>query len=266
MNDSKIDIQWNQWLAGLIDGDGYLAIQKNNVAVCEITMPLTDEYLLMQIKQKLGGKIYPRSGAKAVRYRLMHKDGIRNLLNRINGFIRNSQRVPQFQTLCAKFEISFIPANPLSLNTGYIAGFFDADGTIYISVNARFCGPYSTQQGTLGKIHRLYYSRGGNQICIAISNKFLSNIQFFQDTLQIGSIRKIEHKKKSWYVWEVKTPEDILAFLDYVQKFPLRSTKKQRFQLIEKYLQLKHMKAHLAPPETQLNKAWFSFCQKWYLG
>lgn len=266
MNDSKKEIQWNQWLAGVIDGDGYLAIQKNNVAVCEITMPLTDEYLLIQIQQKLGGKIYPRSGAKAVRYRLMHKDGIRNLLNRINGFIRNSQRVPQFQILCAKFTIAFIPANPLRLNTGYISGFFDADGTIYISVSSKFCRLYSTQKGTLGKINRLYHSRGGNQICISISNKFVSNIAVFQDTLQIGSIRQIEQKNKSWYVWEVKTREDILIFLDYVKKFPLKSAKKKRVHLIEKYLQLKHMQAHLAPPDTQLTKTWFSFCQKWYLG
>lgn len=59
------EIAWNQWLAGIIDGDGYLAIQtSNNVAVCEITMPLEDEALLFQIKQKLGGSIKPRSGAK----------------------------------------------------------------------------------------------------------------------------------------------------------------------------------------------------------
>jgi hypothetical protein len=62
--------KWNQWLAGLIDADGYLTIQKNNVAVCEITMSYDDEPLLEKIKNVLGGNIRPRNGYRAVRYHL----------------------------------------------------------------------------------------------------------------------------------------------------------------------------------------------------
>lgn len=266
MNYSKSEIHWNQWLAGVIDGDGYLAIQKNNIAVCEITMPLTDEYLLTQIKQKLGGKIYPRSGAKAVRYRLMHKDGILELIQRINGFILNSKRVPQLQKLCFKFDIPFIPAKPITKNTAYIAGFFDADGTIYMSVGPKYCRQYATQKGILGKINRLYASRGANQLRICISNKLFPNLIIFKESLQLGQIREVKHKSKSWYVWEITTEHEILMFLDYIRKYPLRSNKMKRFFLIERYLELKKIQAHLAPPETELNKAWFLFCKKWYLG
>ena len=265
MTYSNIENKWNQWLAGVIDGDGYLAIQKNNVAVCEITMPLDDEYLLAQIKQKLGGKISLRSGAKAVRYRLGNKAGIQELIHRINGLVRNSQRIPQFQKLCDKFKIDFIPASPLTMNDGYTAGFFDADGTIYLTTTKN-APTYAIQKGVLGKINRLSYSRGANQLCISISNKYEHNVFIFYQSFKLGQIRKITQKNKTWYCWELRTASDVLCFCDYLVQFPCRSTKKKRIFLVQRYFELKQIKAHLALEGTSLNKAWLLFCKKWYLG
>lgn len=264
MNYSNTENKWNQWLAGVIDGDGYLAIQKNNVAVCEITMPLNDEYLLAQIKKKLGGRIGLRSGAKAVRYRLAHKQGIIELIYRINGSIRNSIRVTQFKNLCSKFKITFITAPSLTLNDGYSAGFFDADGTIYLTTT-RNLKKYSTQKGTLGKINRLYFSRGANQLKISISNKYYDNIIIFYNAFRFGRIRKVVQKNKIWYNWELTTELDIMNFYDYLNKFSCESSKNKRIFLIKRYFELKQIQAHLAPEETNLNKAWFLFCKKWYI-
>lgn len=48
------EIACHQWLAGVIDGDGYNAIPtSNNVAVCEITMPLFES--LLWFNQNLQG-------------------------------------------------------------------------------------------------------------------------------------------------------------------------------------------------------------------
>lgn len=265
MNYDFEENKWNQWLAGVIDGDGYLAIQKNNVAICEITMPLSDEFLLTQIKKKLGGHIRPRSGAKALRYRLSHKSGIIELIHRINGSIRNTIRIPQFKKLCKKFNISFDPAPILKIENGYMAGFFDADGTIYLSV--RKASPINaTQGGVFGKINRLYFSKGGNQVRISISNKYESNVTFLLNTFGFGKIYKKSYKNKSWYSWEVTNPMNILMFCDYLKKYPARSEKRKRLFLIERYFELKKIKAHLAPPGNQQNNAWLKFCKKWYLG
>lgn len=259
--------KWNQWLAGVIDGDGYLAIQKNNVAICEITMPLQDEYLLLQIKQRLGGNVRLRSGAKALRYRLAHKIGIKELLCRINGNIRNSIRILQFQKLCVNFNILFLPAAPLTTENAYTAGFFDADGTIYLSAtSSKLNLQYSTQSGILGKINRLFYSRGSNQLLISISNKYRENVEIFKGAFKLGTIREIQHKDHVWYSWDLSTPQDILVFLDYSKRYSLKSYKSKRFYLVERYFELKQVGAHLAPEGTQLNRAWFLFCQKWYLG
>lgn len=72
-NYNIIELKWNQWLAGIIDGKGSLCIQNNKKILCEIIMPLQDEYLLFQIKQKLGGNLKLRSNSQSIRYRLTSK-------------------------------------------------------------------------------------------------------------------------------------------------------------------------------------------------
>ena len=64
---SKKEIYFNQWLAGLIDGDGSLQVSKAGYTSCEITVALADERLLRIIQNKLGGFIKLRAGVQAIR-------------------------------------------------------------------------------------------------------------------------------------------------------------------------------------------------------
>ena len=77
-----------EWLAGLIDGDGCFTLSKKGYAALEITMDLRDSHTLYFIKQKLGGSIKLRSGVKAIRYRLHHRQGmavaLRNFQSKFN--------------------------------------------------------------------------------------------------------------------------------------------------------------------------------------
>lgn len=257
------EIKWNQWLAGIIDGDGYLAIQKsNNVAVCEITMPLEDESLLFEIKQKLGGNIKLRAGCRAVRYRLNHKIGMIELICRVNGFIRNTIRVSQFQKICIHFNIVYLKPQPLTINDGYIAGFFDADGTICINI-IKNSQKDSILSGIDGKIQRLANSRGYNQLQIFISNKYLENLLIFQQAFGFGKITAVKKKPYETHIYTINAP-NINQFIQYTKKYPLRSTKKYRVLALPMYFKLINSKAHLAPESSLKRKAWLMFCKKWY--
>lgn len=75
-------------------------------------MALSDEHALSQIKQKLGGSIKLRSGVKALRYRLHHKEGILELVSRINGHIRNSVRLEQLKKVCDILNIPLLEPKP----------------------------------------------------------------------------------------------------------------------------------------------------------
>lgn len=257
------ELKWNEWLAGVIDGDGYLTIQKNKAAVLEITMPLKDENLLNQIKQKLGGNIKRRKESFSIRYRLGHKDGMIELINRINGNIRNTIRVKQFKTICSYFNIVYIEAKPLTANNGYISGFFDADGTICIRVN-RTSKENSIKSDIFGKIERLKKARGSHQIEISIANKYFENIIIFKEAFGFGTIRKVgKDIRYQTHIYTIGL-NNILQFIEYTKNYPLRSSKKKRVFMLKNYFKLKSLKSYLAEENTLNYKAWIDFCYNWY--
>jgi hypothetical protein len=81
-------------------------------------MDTRDKHCLFQIKQKFGGSIKLRSGVKAVRYRLHHKSGLLNLINAVNGEIRNPVRLLQLNKICEKYNIILIQPSVLNYNNG----------------------------------------------------------------------------------------------------------------------------------------------------
>jgi len=130
-NKKDKELPFNQWLAGLIDGDGYFLLTKKGYSSCEITMDARDAKALYEIKHKYGGTIKPISGANAVRYKLRHKKGLISLINDINGLIRNPARLLQMNKLCEKYGINLKYPGPLTFNDGWLSGFIDSDGSIY---------------------------------------------------------------------------------------------------------------------------------------
>lgn len=238
------EIHWNQWLAGLIDGDGYLGLSRFGYASLEITMDLKDEHALQQIKQKLGGSVKLRAGSKSVRYRLHHKKGIIDLIYRINGHIRNSVRVEQLKKLCNQYNIEFIKASLLtseSIDNGWFAGFFDADGTITFSIKNNV-----------------------PQLTISVTNKKEIDVIDFK-TVFGGNIY-LDKSQNGYYKWSIQSEKDVLNMLEYFKKHPSRSSKKKRLHLVPLYFYLKKMKAYsmLAKNEA-LFKAWENFQTKWHL-
>ena len=184
-----------------------------------------------------------------------------NLIQRINGCVRNTVRVVQFQALCNHFNITYLVAEPLTLENGYLAGFFDADGTIYIGVN-KTTQLNSILPGINGKITRLANSRGNNQLVISISNKYVENLICFQKAFGSGSIRGVKHRKR--FLTHIYTITNIDTFLNYTSKYPLSSKKMKKVLLVPRYFELKRCKAHLAVPLSLKLKAWEGFCKKWY--
>jgi len=112
------ELSFNQWLAGLIDGDGYFLLTKKGYSSCEITMDARDAKALYEIKHKYGGTVKLISGASAVRYKLRHKKGLILLINDVNGLIRNPARLLQMNKLCVKYGINLKYPGPLTFNDG----------------------------------------------------------------------------------------------------------------------------------------------------
>jgi len=242
---SHSEVAWNQWLAGLLDGDGCFLVSSSGYTSCEITMDLRDEHALQQIKTKLGGSVKLRAGTKSIRYRLHHRKGILELLHRVNGEIRHSVRKNQFHTLCQIFSIDPLNPAPLSRKNAWFAGFFDADGTICISLKHR--------KGSL--------IPGAPQCTISVSNKKAEDLSEFQNVFA-GNI--YYEKSSRTFKWSIQSRESILDFLSYVKDFgPCRSSKKFRFFYLPRFFELVDLRAYRAEEGSLLQKAWIKFLERW---
>ena len=231
---------FNEWLSGLIDGDGSLLVSKKGYPSCEITMSLYDEYALRYIQNKLGGSIKLRSGVKAIRYRLHNKERMINLVNRINGKIRHTSRLKQLNLLCSILDIKFKMPDILHSTHGWFSGFFDADGTITFSLKGKYLSP---------------------QLTISVCNKLLIDISYFKDIF--GGNLYFDRAQNGYYKWSIQDKEDILYFLSYIRNCSSRSIKRKRLFLINQYYELKEIKAYKAEENTAKFKAWKKFVEKW---
>ena len=96
----KKENSFNEWLAGVIDGDGCFLLSKKGYASLEITIQLRDVRCLNLIKQKFGGSIKVRANQNHIRYRLHNKEGLSKLIYAVNGLIRNPIRMLQLAKIC----------------------------------------------------------------------------------------------------------------------------------------------------------------------
>ena len=105
-------------MAGLIDGDGQFTLTKKGYASLKIIMHERDKAALYEIKHKYGGSIKSMSGSNALKYKLHHKKGLINLINGVNGLIRNPIRMLQLNKICVKYNIKLKEPIPLTYNNG----------------------------------------------------------------------------------------------------------------------------------------------------
>lgn len=227
LNDPLI---FNQWLAGLIDANGCFLLSKKGYSSLEITMDIRDERCLFFIKNKYGGSLKLRSGSNSLRYRLHHKQGLLNLLQHLNGHLRHSTRILQFNKILHHYHLPLISTLPLDYYNGWLSGFFDGDGSVTINKNNLQLSLSIGQKTTL-LLEPLKFLYGGDIYIDRSSNTF------------------------KWYVTK---QEDILNLIEYFKLFPCRSFKVQRLHLIPRFYYLKSLQNNLT-----FDKSKNLFFHKW---
>lgn len=261
------DQRWNEWFAGIIDGDGCFYINKHKEISFEITTHITDAKLLHHIKHILtGGSVKQRSNSQSVRYRVKKKSIIFNILNRINGKLWNPTRLCQFNIACNIMNIVSIDNIVITNQSPYLAGLMDSDGTITIGVSHTSAN-LSTMSGVEGRIQRLIYSRGYHQLSLKVAGINKEHIFLILQVYELGSVYNIKPGRKSkkvQYHWVVRTEQDFMKLYECFKKFPLKSVKMHRIRLLPIYFKYKQLKYHLSKSESLEFKQWQKFCRLWY--
>lgn len=228
--------KFNQWLAGLIDGDGQFHTTKKGFSSFKIVMYINDKSLLYLIKHKYGGFIKEIAGSNALKYKLQNPKGLINLINDVNGLIRNPIRMLQLNRICVKYNIKLIEPQPLTYNNGWFSGLVDSDGSIYMDEKSWQLIISVTQKNKylLEPLQVLY----GGKICI-LSPK-VEAFKFF-----------IFRKK------------EVLNLVDvYFKNFPLKSSKASKINLIKDFYLLQHH-SNLDVNKIDKFNQWIQFKNKW---
>ena len=150
----KINNQFLEWFIGFTEGDGSFIISKNKVYF-DITQTLNDVQILYYIKKELGfGKVLIRSEKNrnvGVFYVTSEKNFFK-LITIFNGNLSTLYKKEQFKNWLNTFNnqynknILFIDRLvSLSLNSGWISGFIDAEGSF--TGRVKKCITYKLKKG-----------------------------------------------------------------------------------------------------------------------
>ena len=273
MNITKINVEkWNEWFAGLTDGDGcfYINYRENSVSF-ELTTHVLDSRVVYDIKNKLkAGSVRLRSGSQSIRYRVKQKAVIIDIVNRLNGKLYNPTRINQFRKVCNLLNIKPLET-PILMNkdSAYLAGLIDSDGSITISVS-RTSAENSQRTGVEGKTIRLANSKAYNQISCRITSIYEQNLISLQKSYGFGTIYKEEPNRKNRaprakYHWTIRSYEDFQKLYDYLKSnCSLKSVKIHRVRLSKLYFKYKQLQYNLKPSGTIESKLWLKFCKAWF--
>ena len=231
---------FNEWLAGVIDGDGYFVNIQNKYPSLTIDMERKNLSLLESIYNELGGILMTdiKNRPNVVRLTIRKRANMIDLVNRINGNIRNSVRVPQFKMVCSTFNIPFISPIPLTISNAWVTGYFDSDGTII--------GTFNSPIGL--RVH--------------ITNKHYQDLECLVPIFN-GKVYTVGSKNGNVYAhrWIISTKSDILAMHSYFTLYPPRSHKISRVNMIVEYYDLHSNGAH--KKSSPHHEKWLTLAHRW---
>lgn len=270
LNQKKTSCSWDEWFAGVVDGDGYFYINAKKEISFELTTGTIDINILYSIKNKLkAGSIKLRSGSNSMRYRVKTDLTIKTIIHKLNGKLYNPVRLRQFEKACSILNIDLNPS-PLKIQmpNAYLAGLIDAEGTITINVS-KTSAITSQKLGKNGKIIKLSQSRAFNQLFLKITSVHKQPLLLIKNSYNFGHIyiekKTVKNKKlKTQYHWTIRSYEDFCLLYENVKNYPLKSSKMHRLRLSFKYFTFKQLKYHLKDFNTMEYKIWFKFCQSWF--
>ena len=228
-------LTFRQWLAGVIDGDGYFGFckKRGNPRAglrMEMSVEKADLPLLLHAFQGLGyGSI--RCEGSYYRLAIGERAAVLHLISLVEGYSHNSTRRDQIEEILRHYTlpITVPPQRPVA-KSGWAPGFFDADGTLVL-----------TQSGERGEKVK---------ITVSATNNKLKDLLPLKESFG-GTIVSITRKdtQTTHHRWHMQGQQDILNFTHYAQSAPFQSQKSKRFALVARAYALHGEGAHLVGHE-----------------
>ena len=206
------------YLAGLIEGDGYISITNKNNVILGITFNIKDQTLAEKLLKFLGKGYIIKRKTNSIELRFSDKITLYKIINIINGKFRTPkidqlQKVITFLNTKYFMDINRLPLDSSLLNlNSWLAGFIDADGYFYIRYSSKqiTCNFSLEQRIIYPKTQKSYYNIL-NQISLFLKIKLV--------------IRNRVNKKNSYYIIKVENQKSLKLLINYLNNYPLLSSK-----------------------------------------
>jgi hypothetical protein len=231
------DESFGYYLAGLIEGDGYIG--KRSI---EIAFHVSDSQLAYYIKKRIGfGNVTKYSHTNnAVRYCVWNKEGIKKILDLVNGKFFSKYKNDQIRKYIdlKKWDFNLLPSlyelypnekdiwKSWILNNYWLSGFTDADGSFTIHMS-------KSKTHKLGYSLKLEYkiSQKHEDVLLGVKETFGGFMYYDGSVFRYRFASLIEQHK----------------LIDYFDKYQLNSSKYIRYLKWRKCYRLYLEKQHLMP-------------------
>jgi hypothetical protein len=176
-------------------------------------------------------------------FRVQNHNGIKQLVELINGNIRNTIRVDQLVNVCNSYSISYIRSNELTLKSAWFTGFFDAEGSI-------ICYKSSTAYGIRIKVTNKYYDNLAPLITLFNCGKIKFDHKLpadYKDLLPFDFTYDNRDKYPANVLsWSVDNKDSILSLVEYFKNHPPRVPHKnyKLLTLVPEFYRLRSIRAY----------------------
>jgi len=215
---NKKEFNLNSFLAGLIEGDGYISINNKNKVLLGITFNIKDKPLAEKLLNYIGKGLIVKRKSNSIELRFTTVKSLEKIINLING----KMRTPKIDQLAKLIEwinknhlknINLLPLDYSNLlNNSWLAGFIDADGSFYIrnSLKQKIC-KFSLEQRMIYPKTKESYEKILTLMCQNLNVKL--------------NIRTRLNYNDSYYIVRVENQKSIIILINYLKYHNLLSSK-----------------------------------------
>lgn len=214
------------WLAGIVDGSGYVDISKDGHAYCTGLLKPTEAHSIHKLRAQFGAVAFlTDSPEKFVLWRVHSDREVRQLFAALSGKICTMERHGQFTSTAVRLGWPRFEEGRVSLQNAWLTGFMEAVGSFNVG------SPSGSDP------HRLSISLVHKEFRVLDS---LARVWGFGTVYFDGS-------RQSW-IFYVSYEKELFRLVDYFAEYPFISlTKRIELADFRKLLQLKEKSYHLYP-------------------
>lgn len=226
-NKPKTNQDFGYYIAGLIEGDGYIGKRG-----FEILFHKNDVNNAFEIKKRIGyGSVSKVKNKNAYKLSIFHQDGVSHLWNLINGKFQGQYKIDQAKKNGHQSKFTILPPdNSNILDNYWLAGFADADGNFSIFIA-------NSKTHKLGKNVRLPFR---------FTQKYPDLLYKIQNAFNGGVLYHNVSKHTSDYRYSTVNFKRAIEVENYFNKFHLQNNMKYlRYCYWKKALVIVKTREHL---------------------